>query len=78
MLAYTNRFLAYASVIDGHYYYAHEINLIEDGLLKAVIKHNFYKGAFYLIEADLNGTVIRFTNANALKENSVVSLELSR
>ncbi len=71
-------FFSEYSVIDGHYYYAHEINLIEDGLLKAVIKHNFYKGAFYLIEADLNGTVIRFTNANALKENSVVSLELSR
>ncbi|MDG1393463.1 MAG: ABC transporter ATP-binding protein [Flavobacteriaceae bacterium] len=71
-------FFSEYSVIDGHYYYAHEINLTEDGLLKAVVMHNFYKGAFYLIEADLNGTVIRFTNANALKENSVVSLKLSR
>ena len=71
-------FFSEYSVIDGHYYYAHEINLIEDGLLKAVVKHNFYKGGFYLVEADLNGTVIRFTNANALKENSVVSLELTR
>ena len=71
-------FFSEYSVIDGHYYYAHEVNLTEDGLLKAVVMHNFYKGAFYLIEADLNGTVIRFTNANALKENSVVSLKLSR
>ena len=45
-------FFSEYSVIDGHYYYAHEINLTEDGLLKAVVMHNFYKGAFYLIEAD--------------------------
>lgn len=71
-------FFSEYSFIDGQYYYAHRINLVDNSLLKAVVKYNFYKGSFYLIEADLNGTVVVFTHPTALKENSVISLELSR
>ena len=71
-------FFSEYSIIDGEYYYAHQITLVENSPLKAVVKHNFYKGPFYLVEADLNGTIICFKNATMLKENSEVSLELSR
>ena len=65
----------YSSIV-GEFYYAHQITLVEDSPLKAVVKHSFYKGHYYLIEADLNGVLICFKNATALKKNSVVSLKL--
>ena len=66
------------SSIDGEFYYAHQITLVDNSPLKAVVKHSFYKGDHYLIEADLNGVLVCFKNATALKESSVVSLRLNR
>lgn len=66
------------SNINGEFYYAHQITLVDDSLLKATVKHSFYKGHYYLIEADLNGVLVCFKNATALKEGSVVSLTLKR
>ena len=64
------------SKIDGVFYYAHQISLVDDSAIKAVVKRSFYKGHYFLIEADLNGTNVCFTNDSALKENTVVSLNL--
>lgn len=64
------------STIKGKFYYAHQIVLVDESPLKAVVKHSFYKGYYYLIEADLKGEVIYFKNANALEENTTVSLVL--
>ena len=66
------------SSIDGEFYYAHQITLVDNSPLKAVVKHSFYKGDHYLIEADLNGVLVCYKNATALKESSVVSLRLNR
>ena len=69
-------FFSEYSSIDGQIYYAHQITLVDNSSLKAVVKHSFYKGSFYLIEAGLNGAIVCFTNPYALKENTTVSLEL--
>tara|TARA_B110000902_G_scaffold264745_1_gene347032 strand:+ start:585 stop:1496 length:912 start_codon:yes stop_codon:yes gene_type:complete len=66
------------SRIEGEFYYAHQITLVDDSPLKATVKHSFYKGHYYLIEAELNGILVCFKNATALKEHSVVSLALKR
>ena len=66
------------STIDGDLYYAHQISLADESALKAVVKHSLYKGHYYLIEAELNGTLICFKNMCSLEQNSVVSLKLSR
>ena len=66
------------SRIDGEFYYAHQITLVDNSPLKAVVKHSFYKGCYYLIEADLNGVLVCFKNATALEQSSVVSLALNR
>ena len=66
------------SSVSGELYYAHQIALVNNSALKAVVKQSLYKGHYYLIEADLNGGFVCFKNATALKENSVVSLKLSR
>lgn len=69
-------FFSEYSKIDGKFYYAHQIVLVDNSALKAVVKRSFYKGPFHLIEADLNGTDVYFTNPFALKENATVSLKL--
>lgn len=69
-------FFSEYSQINGSFYYAHQISMIEESTLKAVVKRSFYKGDSYLIEANLNGVAVYFVNANALKENTVVSLKL--
>lgn len=66
------------STIEGELYYAHQIVLADKGSLKAVVKHSFYKGDYFLIEASLNEEVVYFKNPTALEENAVVSLALKR
>lgn len=66
------------SIIEGELYYAHQIILADESSLKAVVKHSFYKGHYYLIEASLEQEVVYFKNASALDENTVVSLTLKR
>lgn len=64
------------STIEGELYYAHQIVLADESSLKAVVKHSFYKGDYFLIEASLNESVVYFKNPTALEENAVVSLAL--
>jgi len=71
-------FFSEYSQINGSFYYTHEISVVEESTLKAIVKRSFYKGDSYLIEANLNGVAVYFVNANALKENTVVSLKLGR
>lgn len=66
------------STIEGELYYAHQIVLADKSSLKAVVKHSFYKGDYFLIEASLNEEVVYFKNPTALEENAVVSLALKR
>lgn len=66
------------SNVNGELYYAHQITVVDDSPLKAIVKHSFYKGHYFLIEAELDETVVCFKNATALKANSVVSLCLKR
>lgn len=66
------------STIEGELYYAHQIVLTDKSSLKAVVKHSFYKGNYFLIEASLKEDVIYFKNPTAVEENSVVSLTLKR
>ena len=65
------------STIDGDLYYAHQIVLTESSSLKAVVERSFYKGHYYLIEANLNDGVIYFKHTDALKKNTVVSLTVN-
>lgn len=66
------------STIEGELYYAYQIVLADKSSLKAVVKHSFYKGDYFLIEASLNESVVYFKNPTALEENAVVSLALKR
>ena len=66
------------STIKGELYYAHQIALVDNSSLKAVVKDSLYRGDYYLIEATLNGGDVCFKHRKALVENSIISLKLNR
>jgi ABC-type Fe3+/spermidine/putrescine transport system ATPase subunit len=42
--------------------YANQLKLVENSNLKATVKQSYFKGSYYLIEADLNGKMVFFEN----------------
>lgn len=54
--------------------FPHQLKLVESGKFKVKIKHSFFKGSHYLIQAVANGAIIFFEHNCELKENSEVSL----
>lgn len=57
--------------------YAHELKLVEESNLKAIVKKSYFKGIYYLVEAEFNGRVIYFEHNGGLKENNEVCLEVN-
>ncbi len=62
--------------INGDIIYANQLQLVEKSKLKATVKVSYYKGYYYLIEADLNGEKIFFENQSEIKKDTVISLEI--
>lgn len=63
-------------VLDGVIYYAHQIKLSEQGPIKAQVKHNYFQGTHYMIEAETNSQTVYFNHPSALEEKQTVSLEV--
>lgn len=57
--------------------YAHELELVEKSKLKAKVKKSYFKGNYYLIEADFNERNIYFENGEKLEENEQVCLKVN-
>ena len=56
--------------------YAHQLKVVEQSQLKAIVKNAYFKGSYYLIEADLDGNKIFFENSKALKKDTITCLEI--
>lgn len=65
------------NLINGDIIYTHQLQIVEHSNLKATVISSYFKGPYYLIEADLNGDHIYFENAFGLKKNDFVFLEIS-
>ena len=65
------------NLINGHIIYTHQLQIVEHSNLKATVISSYFKGPYYLIEADLNGDHIYFENTFGLKKNDFVFLEIS-
>ena len=61
--------------IDGKFYYAHQLKLVEKSDMKVKILDSYFKGAYYLIEADYNGKTVFFENDSALNIDADVFLK---
>ncbi len=54
--------------------FPHQLKIVESGNLKVRIKHSYFKGSHFLIEAEANGNSIFFEHDSELKINSEVFL----
>jgi ABC-type Fe3+/spermidine/putrescine transport system ATPase subunit len=54
--------------------YPHQLKVDENGILKAIVKHSYFKGNAYLIKAVFERKVIFFEHQTALGINEVVGL----
>lgn len=64
--------------INNEIIYAHQLKTVPKSNLKVIVKKTYYKGAYYLIKADLNGEVVFFESDLELKLNQSVCLEITR
>lgn len=55
--------------------YANQLKVVENSNLKATVKQSFYKGSYYLIEADLDGKSIFFEHDKALERDLSICLK---
>lgn len=67
--------------IDGEdellFLYPHQLKVVENGLMKVIVKQSYFKGSHYLIKAALGGKAIFFEHNTALEHNSEVTLMLN-
>lgn len=64
------------NVINGEIVYAHQLKVVDTSHLKATVKQSFFKGHYYLIEANCNGTVVFFEHTEALNTKTEVCLKI--
>jgi len=60
--------------LNGIIYYAHQIEISDQGSIKALVKHNYFKGTHYMIEAEADGQIIYFNHPLPLDINQSVLL----
>lgn len=62
--------------IDDQIIYAHQLQLVEHSDFKANVKHSYFKGHYYLIEATQQKKTLLFEHPSSLPEHTEVSLEI--
>ncbi|SFC97550.1 ABC transporter ATP-binding protein [Algibacter pectinivorans] len=64
------------NVINNNIVYAHQLKVVEHSNLKVVVKHSYFKGHYYLIEADLHGKALFFEYSKQVSEGSILFLKV--
>ncbi|MFI1770681.1 ABC transporter ATP-binding protein [Thalassobellus citreus] len=62
--------------INNRIVYAHQIRIVEKSNLKAVVKQSYFKGNYYLIEAEIGHDIVFFEHDEKLKNNQIVNLKI--
>jgi len=57
--------------------YANQLKVVDKSNLKARVKQSYFKGYYYLIEADLNDDNVFFEHPIQLEKNAIVYLEIN-
>ena len=61
-------------IIDGVIFYAHKIKVSEKGSIKAVVRHCYFQGTHFLIEAETDSEIIFFNHPSSIKTKQSVLL----
>jgi ABC-type sulfate/molybdate transport systems ATPase subunit len=62
------------NVIDGNIVYAHQLQVVAHSNLKVIVKKCYFKGHFYLIEADFNGKSLFIEHEAEIEKNKEIYL----
>ena len=62
------------NVINNNIVYAHQLKIVRKSKLNATVIESYFKGHYYLIEANLNGEKVFFQHTNPLKNRQFVNL----
>jgi ABC-type Fe3+/spermidine/putrescine transport system ATPase subunit len=68
-------FFGEVNVLGNAIVFAHQLKSTDNSDLKATVLRSYFKGHYYLIEADYQGAIIRFEHPAALEKNREVFLE---
>ena len=63
------------NIINNEIIYAHQLKIVEKSNLKATVKQCYFKGNYYLIEANLNDGKVFFENKYSFKINQDIYLQ---
>ncbi|MFD1615777.1 ABC transporter ATP-binding protein [Gelatiniphilus marinus] len=63
------------NIIDDEIIYTHQLKAVDKSNLKATVKKSYFKGHYYLIEANLNGNTVFFESKFQYDENKEVFLK---
>ena len=64
------------NVINENIIYANQLKLVKKSDLKVTVKRSYFKGHYYLIEADLDGNIMFFEHHSNLKKGKIVPLKI--
>ena len=64
------------NIINNEIVYANQLKVVERSKLEAVVKHSYFKGHYYLVEAVLDGNVLFFENQFKLEKNAIVYIDI--
>lgn len=56
--------------------YAHQLKVVDKSDLKVIVKTSYYKGSYYLIEADLDGEMVFFEHPNTIENGLQICLSV--
>lgn len=66
------------NIIKNEFIYAHQLKIVKESDLKVLVKKAYFKGSYFLIEAELNESIILFEHPCELKKDETVYLEISK
>lgn len=69
-------FFSEFSIINEDFVYAHQLHVVKHSNLKAIITNSYFKGSYYLHEANLNGNTVLFEHPSALKIGDSLCLQV--
>jgi ABC-type Fe3+/spermidine/putrescine transport system ATPase subunit len=64
------------NVINNRIYYANELKVVKTSNMRATVKKSYFKGSYYLIEADLDGQALFIEHSAFLEATTPISIEL--
>ena len=64
------------NIINNEIVYANQLKIVERSKLEVVVKHSYFKGPYYLVEAVLDGNVLFFENQFKLEKNAIVYIDI--